>query len=271
MSTSLPEIVVTLPANADVLTEASRMPDIERCFHLWQHTKSLVEKYGPYTTLADTTVFVRASGVSEAIKDPPIVRLALSLAAAQDCVNSAQPDGPAKDDLLLFTRLWETTIAIMENILARGSLPQEDFGWGIFGLSSGYQHPPSSSSPSHNHLVAKNIFSSHKRRLHAALLMLPSMDGRRRSEYILGEKTKVEVLVNARKEIHFCGHILLDEFRKGSWGRVRWFHVVEVCEKWVRAFGLMPRKVQEELREEVAEELREELREEIPKKVSEEV
>jgi hypothetical protein len=268
MSTLLYDDVVTLPSNADVLTEASRMSNIERFLHLWQHTKLLVEKYGPYTTLAGTTVFIRASGVDEVVKDPPIVRLALSLAAAQDCVNSAQPDGPVKDDLLLFKRLWETSITILEEILARGSLPQETFGWGIFGLASGYEHPPPSSSPSHNHLVAKNIFSSHKYRLQAALLRLPSMNGRRRSEYEVSEKTRVDALVSARRQIHFYGHILLEEFRKGSWGRVRWLHAVEVCEKWIRAFGLLPRTVREEVPVEMFEEVHEEVPEEVPEKVS---
>jgi hypothetical protein len=143
----------------------------------------------------------------------------------------------------------------LESILARGSLPQESFGWGIFALSSGYMHPYSSSSLSNNHLVARNIFSSHKYRLHAALVSLPSMDGERRSEYVVSEKTKLDALVKARRMIHTCGHILLDEFRKGMWARVRWFHAVEVCERWIRAFGLVSQTVQEEVPAQLQENL----------------
>jgi hypothetical protein len=247
--------------------EASRMTNLERFFHLWHHTKLLVANYGPYTTHEDNTVLTRASGIQRLNKDPPTKKLAYSLAAAQD-VNSAQPDGPAKDDLLLFICLWETTIRVLERILARGSLPQESFGWGIFALSSGYMHPPASSSASYNNLVAQNIFNYHKYRLRAALLSLPSMDGQRRSEYVVSEKKKLDALIKARRQIHTCGHILLDEFRKGGWRRVRWLHAVEVCEKWVRAFGLVPQRVQKEVPEQAPEDVQQEVQDEAQEQAS---
>jgi hypothetical protein len=261
MSIPTPNMIITLPSNTDVLKEASHMTNIKRFFYLWHHTKLLVENYGPYTTYEDTTVFMRATKAQRLNKEPPTEKLAYSLAAAQDCVNSAQPSGPAKDDLLLFTRLWETTMTVLESMLARGSLPQESFGWGIFALSSGYVHPPVSRSASYNTLVAQNIFNSHKYRLQAALLSLPSMDGQRRSEYVVGEKKKLDALVKARRQIHTCGHILLDEFRKGSWGRVRWLHAVEVFERWIRAFGLVPQRVQEQAPEDLQQQVQDEAQE----------
>jgi hypothetical protein len=268
MSTSTPSTIATLSSNADVLREASRMTNIERFFHLWQQAKVLVEHHGPYTTHENTTVFTRASDLRRPTKDSAEERLAYSLAAAQDCVNSAQPDSPAKDDLLLFTRLWEIAITILENILARGSLPQETFGWGIFGLAAGYMHPAS-----FNYEADIRSFANHKYRLQYSLLKLPSMTGKRRSEYVVSERTSTSALVKVRRECHTCGHILLDEFRKGSWRRVRWFHVVEVCERWIRAFELVPQKEEEpdQAREDMQQEVQDEAKEQDPLPAPEEV
>jgi hypothetical protein len=209
------------------------MTNIERFFHLLRHAKLLVERNGPYAIHRGTTVFTRALSPHPR-KDPSTKDLALSLAAAQDSMNSAQPSGPANSELDLFINLWETIITVLEEILARGSLPQEAFGWGIFGLSPGYMHAPG------NDLNAENLFEKHKYRLRAALLALPSMDGRRRSEYIVSEKTNITTLVKARRECHTIAHLLLHRFRQEQWRRVRWFHVVSVAERWIGAFGLMP-------------------------------
>lgn len=67
-------------------------------------------------------------------------QLALSLAAAQDCVDSAQIEGPAREDLAIFKQLWDTTSIILENVFALGTLDHETFGWGMYGLSTGYVH-----------------------------------------------------------------------------------------------------------------------------------
>ncbi|KAF1941295.1 hypothetical protein EJ02DRAFT_348045 [Clathrospora elynae] len=249
MSATTPSSL-TLPKNSEVLKNAFRMSNIERFLHLQRHAKLLVGTYGQYTTYSKTTVFARAHNPRKEYQEPTITELALSLAAAQDSLNSAQPDGPARDDLLLFQCLWEITIIVLEDILARGSLEQESFGWGIFGLSAGYIDPPA------NDLTIHNLFTNHKDRLHAALSSLPSLDpGRRRSEYVVSEKTQIGALVRARREIHTCGHILLHTFRQAQWRRVRWWHAIATAERWIGAFGLMPEEVPEEMPEEVHKKL----------------
>jgi hypothetical protein len=233
----------TRPLSADALEATSSMTNIERFLHLLQYTKLLVGRYGPYTTHRGTTVFTHALNPHPS-KDPSTTDLALSLAAAQDSMNSAQPSGPANFDLDLFIHLWETTVAVLEEILARGSLPQEAFGWGIFGLSSGYMHAPA------NDVDAENLFEKYKYRLRAALLALPSMDGRRKSEYVVSEKTKITTLVKARRECHTIAHLLLHQFRQEQWRRVRWLHMVSVAEWWIYAFDLMPVEIGQKKREE---------------------
>ncbi|RAR01793.1 integral membrane protein [Stemphylium lycopersici] len=223
-------------SNKDALTKTAQLNNAERFLRLLQYSKALVAQNGPYTTAPGTAVLLRASQLRVHRDDEALstAEFALSLAAAQGSISSAQPDGPEKDDLLLFNRFWETAVAVLEEILSPGSLPQESFGWGIFGLSSGYMHPPS------NELTMQNTFSSYKYRLHAALLKLPSLTGAKGSEYAVREKTSTAALVKVRREIHTCAHILLHKFRQEEWKRVRWFHVVAVAERWLGAFGQLP-------------------------------
>jgi len=229
---------VTLPANNDVLLEASHMTNIERFLHLLNQVRALIRRYGTYTILSDTSIFHRASAprLHSSTAEPSVTEVFLSLGAAQDSINSAQPDGAANDDLRFFGNLWKTTITVLEEILACGSLPQEAFGWGVFALSTGYMHLPSGS------LTDQNIFSNHKYRLHTALKMMPSLNGERRSEYIVTGKTSTAALVKTRRDIHTMGHILLSKFRQDQWKSVRWYHAVAVAKRWIQAFGLIPEK-----------------------------
>jgi hypothetical protein len=238
MSAAYSELAA-LPLNQDALAEAVGMTDIERFSHLLHHAKTLVSRYGPYTKHHNARVFMRTrkSPQRPCPPNPSLVDLALSLAAAQDCAYSAQPNGPAKDDLDFFMLLWDSAITVLEEILARGSLPGESFGWGIFGLSAGYMHPPAYD------LTAQNIFSRNKYRLHAALCMLPSLDERNENEYTMSAKRTTDVLTRARRDIHTLGHIILHEFRLCRWKRVRWLHAIAVAERWVGAFGLGPQKM----------------------------
>lgn len=212
------------------------MSNIERFFHLLRTANSLIGHYGPHTTFSGTTVFTRAPVPRPSTTVPLPEEVALSLAAAQDSINSAQPKGPSNDDLLLFTHLWETTITLLEQLLETEDLDQESFAWGIFGLASGYMHPPAST------LAPCNLVSQHKNRLHAALTSLPSMDSsaRNRNEYMVSESTKIRVLVKARKEIHLCANLLLLQFREEDWRRVRWWHTIAVAERWIGRLGLGP-------------------------------
>jgi hypothetical protein len=230
--------IAALQLNKDVIADAITMTNIERFLHLLQHAKSLVGLYGPYSKQPNTTVFSRDVRPPRHPKpqDPSLNTLALSFAAAQDCTYSAQPAGSGKEDLDLFTLLWDCAVAVLEEILARGSLPQESFGWGIFGLSAGYMHPPA------RDLTAQNVFLSNKRRLHDALNVLPSLNRETSSEYVVGEKKTTALLTRARRDIHTLGHILLHEYKLSSWRRVRWLHTIAVAERWVGAFGLKPKR-----------------------------
>ncbi|KAI4944072.1 hypothetical protein J4E91_008927 [Alternaria rosae] len=160
-----------LPPNKEILASAIHMTNITRFIHLLSYAKALITHHGPYTTLPTTSVFSRSLRPPKLSKppypssSPTLTNFALSLAAAQDSTYSAQPSSTAKDDLDFFTLLWDSSIAVLEEILSHGSLPGESFGWGIFGLAAGYIHPP---SPSHD-LSQQNIFLRNKARLHAAL------------------------------------------------------------------------------------------------------
>jgi len=214
------------------------MTSIECFLHLLNQVRALIRRYGTYTTLSDTTVFQRACAprLRSSTTEPSVTEVFLSLGAAQDSINSTQPDGTANDDLRFFGNLWETTITVLEEILACGSLPQEAFGWGVFALSTGYMHLPS------RNLIDQNIFNNHKYRLHTALKMMPSLNGERRSEYVVTSRTSTAALVRARRDIYTMGHILLSKFRQDQWKSVRWYHAVAVAEKWIQAFGLIPEK-----------------------------
>ena len=226
----------TSTENADVSRDAFRMSDIERFFHLLRNAKSLIKVHGPYTTYSGTTVFSRAPIPHESSTVPSVKDIALSLAAAQDSIDSTQPEGPAIDDLALFRRLWETAITILEELFENEELGQDSFGWGIFGLASGYMHPPA------NNPAPRNLFLLHKYRLHAALTSLPSMDSsvHKRNEYVVTEKTKIQVLVKARRDVHLCAILLLQQFRQEEWRRVRWWHAVAVTERWIERLDLVP-------------------------------
>lgn len=230
--------IAALQLNKDVIADAITMTNIERFLHFLQHAKSLVGLYGSYSKQPNTTVFARDVRPPQHPKpqDPSLNTLALSFAAAQDCTYSAQPAGSGKEDLDLFTLLWDCAVVVLEEILARGSLPQESFGWGIFGLSAGYMHPPA------RDLTAQNVFLSNKRRLHDALNVLPSFNRETSSEYVVGEKKTTALLTRARRDIHTLGHILLHEYKLSSWRRVRWLHTIAVAERWVGAFGLKPKR-----------------------------
>jgi hypothetical protein len=162
---------------------------------------------------------------------PSTKELAVSLAAAQDCIGSAQLDSPAKDDLMIFKHLWDATTALLEDILTTGNLDHESFGWGVYGLAAGYMVPPCESL---------DDFKSQKARLHDALLALPSMGSpeRKREELVVKGERRVEVLVKARRQVHICASLLVQQFRREDWRHVRWGHGVKVAERWAEMLGL---------------------------------
>ncbi|KAF2621643.1 hypothetical protein BU25DRAFT_416018 [Macroventuria anomochaeta] len=232
MSASAPQTTAS-PINANILIEASDMPTIARFHYLLHHTKAYIHSHGPYTTHANTTVFTRAANPPTKLYGPSSKCLATSLAAAQDCIGSAQVPGPAKEDLYLFKHLWDTTIDVFEEVLATGDLDHESFGWGIWGLCGGYMYPPSEAS--------YELFEEHKHRLHEALLALPTVDPPRRTreELVVKGEGRVEVLAKANRQVHICDSLELQRFRQEGWHRIRWWHGVKVAERWIMRLGMV--------------------------------
>lgn len=207
------------------------MSNHERFFQLLDQVKGRIREHGPYTKYSRTTVFARAPLPRDVEQELSVEDMAFSLAAAQDCCRTAQPEGPVSDDLLLCERLWETTITVLEEILDGGKLDQETYGWGIYGLASGHQEPPTRAAAN------RKPVSSFKYRLQAALSALPSLNRSSRNEYVLNERTGVERLVKARKEVHLCTVLLLMRFRQDQWRCIRWWHAIAVAERWLRSLG----------------------------------
>lgn len=220
------------PANAVVLAQASHMSTISRFRFLLQHSKDLIETYGPYTTHENTTVLTRATTPRIKPFGPSSKCMATSLAAAQDCIGSAQISGPAKEDLHIFKHLWDTTIELLEGVLATGDLDHESFGWGIWGLCAGYLYPPSE--------ALYEVFEEHKHRLHEALLALPAIDApnRKREALIVSGERRVEVLAKANRQVHICASLVLQRFRQEGWHRIRWWHGIKVADRWLTKLGL---------------------------------
>ena len=218
--------------NANILVDASHLPTIARFHFLLNHSKALVHSYGPYTTHTGTTVFTRADPPRPRPYGPSSRCIATSIAAAQDSVGSAQLPGLAKEDLHVFKYLWDTTVDVLEEVLATGDLDHESFGWGVLGLCAGYMYPPSEAS--------YEMFEEHKHRLHEALLALPTIDSprRKREELFVKGEGRVEVLAKANRQVHICASLVLQRFRQEGWHRIRWWHGVKVAERWVQRLGL---------------------------------
>lgn len=222
---------VQATAHTEDLAEASQLFTISKFYNLLEHSKALIGLYGPYTTHPNTTVFTRAARPTSQPCGPSSRCMAISLAAAQDSIGSAQETGPAKDDLRVFKHLWDATVDVLEEVLSTGDLDHESFGWGIWGLCAGYMCPPSEAS--------YEVFIEQKHRLHEALLALPTKAAstQRNSEGVKGEG-RVEFLAKANRQAHICASLVLQRFRQEGWHRIRWWHGVKVAERWIARLGL---------------------------------
>jgi hypothetical protein len=208
------------------------MPIISRFLYLLHQSTTLVNTHGPYTSYAGTTVFSRAPRSRETTNQISKKDLATSLAAAQDCAGSAQVEGPAREDLAVFENLWNTTISVLETVLESGDLHHEIFGWGVIGLCAGYI--------GHSHWREDSPFLSLKTRLHDALKKMPSMDStyRKTKDGVASAGGMVGYLAKTNREIHVCANLLLQQFRREEWKRIRWYHAVAVAQKWIENLGL---------------------------------
>jgi hypothetical protein len=207
-----------------IIQIALSTPPIQRFAYLYAQTAHLIQFQGPYLVndSGHLICFARPRPTLSA------TRVAASLAAAQDSLATLQPEGPIFEDLRIFSMLWETTCLLLETMLDSNAPPLEYFGWAVYGLASGYIDPGS-------------IFLLHKQRLHAALMSLPSLN--KAQEKILGGEAvfrtstgKIHTVVTANRSVHICA-VMLVQTMKRDWGRVRWFHVISICERWLRHVG----------------------------------
>jgi hypothetical protein len=224
--------MVAEPQSNETVSSVDDMPLIPRFFHLLNESKALIYAHGPYTNFAGTTVFSRAPTERDTKIQVSKKDLAISLAAAQDCAGSAQLGGPAKDDLAVFEHLWNTTIKVLEMILVSCQLHHEMFGWGIVGLCAGYI--------GHSHWREDSEFVALKGRLHDALKAMPSVDSlyRKNKESVANAGGTLEYLARNNRAIHVCANLLLQQFRREEWSRIRWYHAVAVVERWIENLGL---------------------------------
>lgn len=212
---------------------------VSRFAHYSRQTKALVKTHGVYTTYAGTTVFCRAPIAPTPNQKVSTKKLALSLAAAQDCAGTAQIEGPAQEDLCVFKEMWAATKTVLDNILETGNLDHETFGWGIYGLSTGYMPRAS--------WQENSKFTSLQTRLHDGLLQMLDMDQRRkRPTTPTSSGGQVEVLAKANRQIHVCANLLLQQFRREEWKKIRWYHGMAVAERWIEHLGLEGELVVEE-------------------------
>jgi hypothetical protein len=230
-TTTTPNMVAE-PRIDGIACSVDNMPMISRFFHLLDRSKALVYAYGPHTTYASTTVFSQAPAAHDTPNRVLIKDLAISLATAQDCAGSAQVEGPAKDDLAVFNKLWDTTIVVLETITVSCELHHENFGWGVVGLCAGYI--------GHSHWREESSFVALKGRLHDALKKMPSMDSRyrRNKSSVASAGGMIECLAKENRAIHVCGNLLLQQFRREEWARIRWYHAVAVAQSWIANLGL---------------------------------
>ncbi|KAI8935514.1 hypothetical protein NX059_008085 [Plenodomus lindquistii] len=213
----------------DVYKAACSLPTLPRFLHLLRHAKDLIATYGPYTKSSTTATFIRATVIRDGSSHAAPAILARSLAAAQDCIDSAQPPGLANEDLIFFSHLWTFTLAALGELLEAQKLDVETIGWGVIGLCAGYMNPG-------------NEFQSYEIRLRTALKLMPSMDKPNRGSewagyrsYMRSKGTTVRVLATARSEIHACTTMLLQRFAREDWKTIRWYHGIAVAERWVSA------------------------------------
>jgi hypothetical protein len=222
---------VSVEQNGGITPLMIVLPSVSRYLHLLRRGKTLIQAHGRYTTYAGTSVFSRAPVARDVTTEPSSTDLAISLAAAQDCIGSAQPEGPARDDLAIFEQLWNTTLSILELITEQNDFDHETFGWGIYGLCAGYIH--------HSSWKADTSFLSLKMRLYDALRKMPSMNPTHQKQH--GSSTsivgQVSVLAKANLEVHICANLHLQQFRGEEWRRIRLYHGVAVAQRWIEKLG----------------------------------
>ncbi|KAL5399432.1 hypothetical protein PMIN06_001425 [Paraphaeosphaeria minitans] len=215
-------------STSDAVSEALSLDTFPKFIHLYDHAKSLIGIHGRYTASSDPIIFERAQNKAPTNKKPSREDLACSFAAAQDAIHAVQPAGPAKDDLELFKLLWEATIDAIAKVLEGGNLDLEVCAWGIIGLAAGYMKPEATSH------ADKSSFSAYRSRLRTASGSLDSLKSPRNGRAPgVSPEQRAYILTKARREIHVCSNLLLQQYRRDGWTHIRWYHGIAVAERWI--------------------------------------
>lgn len=213
---------------SDAIRKAFSLDTFTKFIYLYDHAKALIGLHGKYTASIDPIIFDRAKNKALTYKPPSEKDLAYSFAAAQDAMYTTQPAGPAKDDLEIFNLLWNAAIDAIEKVFEDSILDLEVCGWGIIGLAAGYMNPQTNSH------TDKNNVSAYRLRLRSALVSLPALTSPHIGRaYGTSPEQRAYMLTKARREIHVCSNLLLQQFRKGGWTSIRWYHGLAVAERWI--------------------------------------
>lgn len=242
-STNLSDLTTTPVDNyesqshlAELLEETLKFKDglasIPHFRRILRQAQTLLHAHGPYTTYAGTSVFSRAPIARDDTRALSVEEIANSLAAAQDCIGSAQPEGPAQIDLALFEHLWRMTVSIIETITRTGEIDHVNLGWGIYGMCAGHVGYASKRE--------EEAFLSLKDRLHFALRLLPSMDApiRREDDQARLSGNSVMPIATLNREIHITANLHLQQFRRENYARIRWYHGIAVASRWIQHLRL---------------------------------
>lgn len=207
-------------SSLNIIQQATSLNTISRFHYLHRHTSVIVQSYGPYSL--DHSGYLICANKPK--RNLSCTRLAHSLAAAQDATNIPLPDGRVFQDFKVFKLLWETTISVLERLLDSGELATEPFGWGIFGLSSGCISP-------------NPLFSTHRKHLYAGLASIKMLHSHPNcsTDQESAQKTlsgHVFTLSTANHQVRIYAKVLSQEMGR-DWGRVRWYHEVQVARRWL--------------------------------------
>lgn len=232
-SISFPSSAISSASDSEIVKKACTLDTHPKFLYIWDHAKSLINFHGQHDTLTSTT------GPAGAMQTPSCKtvsseeELASWLSAAQRAVHTHQPPGSAHGNLQVLRLLWEATVNALESLLEDGGLDLEVCAWGLIGLAAGYEAPTTTSAAQKKELL------SYKNRLKAALISLPSLNSPlSTSSSGVPPQQRLIMLTKARREIHICSNMLIQQFRREGWAGIQWYHGITVAERWLENIGM---------------------------------
>lgn len=216
------------PASA-VAETAFSLDTFSRFSCIWEHTKLLIGNSEQGKNCKSSNTSTRSGGKSSNQGSPSIVTLDKFLADAQASLNAPQPNGPQNDNIQLLKLLWSATTDVLDKSLDDCDLDLEAAAWGVIGLAAGYTAPSTTSASE------EQKFLKYKARLKAALVSLPSLSSPHSSSRSgVSPHQRVFMLSKARREVHICSNMLVQQLRQEGWTSIRWYHGIAVAERWIK-------------------------------------